>query len=203
MASPYNSTDQMNSRSTSNSSAGTQISKTAQVGAVSDANETSEHFDVNQAGDWDSATQGTEQKTTDSKSSTRSAQPTKSTRQASNQSTRTPSTRTSNSQAEAKQTSSETRTMESGSGVDVLKGSLSNAFDQIVKEIEPQINEFASNFANQAVAKGGDLGRVALQRVQRQSWGRIALAGALFAGAVAVLGYQAAEIAKDSADDLH
>lgn len=93
--------------------------------------------------------------------------------------------------------------MESGSGVDVLKGSLSNAFDQIVKEIEPQISEFASNFANQAVAKGGDLGRVALQRVQRQSWGRIALAGALFAGAVAVLGYQAAEIAKDSADDLH
>jgi hypothetical protein len=88
------------------------------------------------------------------------------------------------------------------SGLDVLRGSFTSAFDQIVKEIEPQINEFTSNIARQAIDKGQTFGKSAVSRVQSQSWGRIGLAAALILGGVAVLGYQAAEAIVDQ-NDLH
>ena len=179
MASPYNTTDEMNSQ-TAGATKGTQISKTAQTSRISDANNTqdtqdTQSFDQNaSSADQDSQTSAPQQQTR--------RQPKQ---QASNQ-----SAGQSNAQSSGQAT-----------GVDVLRGSLTNAFDQIVKEIEPQINEFASNFAHQALDKGADYGRQAVQRVQKQSWGRIGLAAALIVGAVAILGYTAAEVADN--DSLH
>lgn len=199
MASPYNTTDQMNSQTNSNASgaAGTQFSKTAQTTNIADANETAEQFDPSQAPDWKAASQPeTSGKAEKSSARTQSSQKSQGMgRQASSQGQQQAR------QVQPRQSASQ-QNDESATGVDVLKGSLSNAFDQIVKEIEPQINEFATGFAHQAIAKGEDFGRQAIKRVQGQSWGRIALAGALIVGAVAVLGYQAAEAISDS-DSLH
>lgn len=185
MASPYNSTEQSNTRqSATGTQSGTQISKKAQLGNVSDANETiADHFDADKAPDWEAAP--TEKKTRASENA---------------QSTRTQMPRSQSANQGSRQMSQSAD--QAASGLDVLKGSLTGAFDQIVKEIEPQINEYATQFAHQAVAKSGDIGRQALKRVQSQSWGRIAFAGALIVGAVALLGYQAAEIASEN-ESLH
>lgn len=160
MASPFNSTDELNTQSGAQSGtqsgiqaaaqSGTQMSKPAQSSSVLDAN--------------DAQSEESEQ-------------------------TAKPKQRAQRAQSADRQPMQNAQ----GTGVDVLRGSLTNAFDQIVKEIEPQINEFATNFAHQAMDKGADYGRQAVQRVQKQSWGRIGLAAALIAGAVAILGYTAAE----------
>ena len=172
MASPYNTTDEMNSQTATASAAtkGTQISRPAQTSRVFDANDSKMNGQMN--GQMDGQTDSQ----TDGRTEQSMKQP-------------------------IKQSMKQNVAKGEGSGVDVLRGSLTNAFDQIVKEIEPQISEFASNFAHQAMDKGADYGRQAVQRVQKQSWGRIGLAAALIVGAVAVLGYTAAEAVDQ--DSLH
>lgn len=83
-------------------------------------------------------------------------------------------------------------------GFDSLKGSLMTAVEQAVRQIEPQLNDYANQLAHQAIDRGADYGRVALQRVQRQSWGRIGFAAALFAGAVALLAYESSSSSDSS-----
>ncbi len=84
------------------------------------------------------------------------------------------------------------------SAIDMLRGSVVGVLDSVVREYEPQIAEFTSNMAHQAVERGVEFASATAAKVQKQSWLRIGLAAALGVGIIAVLSYEASEAASDS-----
>lgn len=86
---------------------------------------------------------------------------------------------------------SQAQGQQGGDALDLLRGSVVGVLDSVVREYEPQIKEFTSNIAHQAVDRGVEFAQTAVQRVKSQSWVRLGLAAALGAGIVAVLAYEA------------
>jgi hypothetical protein len=83
----------------------------------------------------------------------------------------------------------------SGNAIDVLRGSVVNVLDSVVREYEPQIAAFTANIAHEAVDRGVEFAQTAVSRVKAQSWLRIGVAAALGIGIIAVLGYEAEQAA--------
>ncbi len=83
-----------------------------------------------------------------------------------------------------------------GAALDTIRTSVVGVLDSVVREYEPQIAEFTSNIAHQAVDRGVELAQTAVQRVKTQSWMRLAAAAALGIGAIAVLAYEAEQISE-------
>ena len=75
----------------------------------------------------------------------------------------------------------------------VIKDQVSTALGQVVSAWEPQINEYANRFADQAVDKGKDLAQSAFQAARRQPWYLVGAAAFLLVGAAIVLGFGAKE----------
>jgi len=88
-----------------------------------------------------------------------------------------------------------------GDAFDTLRTSVVGVLDSVVREYEPQIAQFTSSIAHQAVDRGVEFGKTAVQRVKSQSWMRIGLAAALGLGIVAVLGYEAEQAATADSSD--
>ncbi len=85
-----------------------------------------------------------------------------------------------------------------GDALEMLRTSVVGALDSVVREYEPQIAQFTTNFAHQAVDRGVEFAQSAVQRVKSQSWVRIGLAAALGVGIIAVLGYEAEQASASS-----
>jgi hypothetical protein len=83
--------------------------------------------------------------------------------------------------------------------LDTLRTSVVGVLDSVVREYEPQIAEFTSNIAHQAVDRGVEFAQTTVQRVKAQSWVRIGVAAALGIGALAVLAYEAEQAATGAA----
>lgn len=79
--------------------------------------------------------------------------------------------------------------------LDLLRGSVANVLDSVVREYEPQIAEFMSSVAHQAGERGVSFAHATVQGLRKQSWVRLAVAAALGVGAIAVLSYEAGETA--------
>jgi hypothetical protein len=77
-----------------------------------------------------------------------------------------------------------------GDAFESLRTSVRDVLDSVVREYEPQIAEFTSNAAHQAVQRGAEFAQTAAQRVRTQSWLRIGVAAVLGIGALAVLTYE-------------
>lgn len=86
---------------------------------------------------------------------------------------------------------------EGDTAIDLVKSSVMNVLDSVVREYEPQIQQFTANIAHQAVDRGVELAQQAVGRVQKQSWLKLGLAAALGIGAIAILSYEASEVASN------
>lgn len=85
-----------------------------------------------------------------------------------------------------------------GDAFESLRTSVRDVLDSVVREYEPQIAEFTSNAAHQAVQRGVEFAQTVAQRVKSQSWVRIGVAAALGIGALAVLTYEGEQSATDA-----
>lgn len=74
-------------------------------------------------------------------------------------------------------------------GSDILRESVANAVGSVVSAMEPQLNEFASKAATQAIDKSRDLVHSAYTGVRRQPWYLVGFAAVLLIGAALLIGF--------------
>lgn len=81
---------------------------------------------------------------------------------------------------------------------DVLKDSLTHAMTDVVHALEPQLNELATRYTQQAIDKSRVLATGAVSKVRAQPWYLVGVAAVLLIGAAVLIGFQANDEAVDA-----
>ncbi len=74
---------------------------------------------------------------------------------------------------------------------DVLRDSISSAVANVVRSVEPQLHEYASQLTEQALDQGKKLVTTTFRTVRREPWYLVGVAAVLLVGAAIILGISA------------
>lgn len=86
---------------------------------------------------------------------------------------------------------------EIGNVADVLKDSLAVAMGNVVHALEPQLNEFATRYAAEAVDRSRAMATRAVRSISARPWYLVGVAAVLLVGAAVVIGLQSAPNRKE------